>query len=148
MKLDNVDLAKLKLADIPKFNKCLCELCDDGCFEKSGKEHHLECRHRLPQRTKLPLAARCPLSHYQGTFLPTASLSDDHRRQPCPAAPDNEIPISFKNVPMSSVSVQKEHYPPPPSGITKQKPVAPPKQVLFCQEFNKILSFYRRRIVL
>jgi hypothetical protein len=145
MKLDNVDIGKLKLADIPRFNKCLCELCDDGCFEKSGHEHHPDCPHRLPQRTKLPLAARCPLSRYQETFLPTSEPTD-HRRQPCLAAPDNEIPISFKNVPMSSVSSQKEHYPPPPTGITKQKPVSPPKQVFFSIEFNRILFLPHRRI--
>jgi hypothetical protein len=144
MKLENVDVAKLQLADLPKFDKCPCELCDDGCFDRAGNKHHPECRRRLPQRSKLPLAARCPLSHYQGTFLAATSVSGgpaDHRRHPCPPAPDNEILTSFKNVPMSGVSSQKDHYQPPPPGIIKQKAVEPTKQVLFFKEFDRILLF-------
>ncbi|CAF4026450.1 unnamed protein product [Adineta steineri] len=126
MKLDNLNnLSKLKLADIPKFTKCPCELCDDGCFEKCGNEHYPGCKNRLEPRSKLSLAARCPLSHYQGTFL---APTENHRRELCPPVPDNEIPTSFINVPMSTINTQKEHYPPPPAGIKKPKPVSPAKQ--------------------
>jgi hypothetical protein len=144
MKLENVDVAKLKLTDLPKFDKCPCELCDDGCFDRAGNKHHPECRRRLPQRSKLPLVARCPLSHYQGTFLAATSKSGepaDHRRHPCPPAPDNEILISSKNVPMSGISSQKDHFQPPPLGIKKEKAIEHAKPVLFFQEFNRILLF-------
>jgi hypothetical protein len=134
MKLENVDVAKLQLSDLPKFNKCPCELCDDGCFDRAGNKHYPECQRQPQQRSKLSLATRCPLSHYKGIFLAATSApgsSADHRRYPCHPPPDNEIPISFRNVPMSGVSSQKEDYQPPPPGITKQKSAAPTKQVLF-----------------
>jgi len=137
MKLENVDVAKLQLADVPKFDKCPCELCDDGCFDRAGNKHRPECRRQLPQRSKLPLAARCPLSHYQGTFLAATSVSGgpaNHRRHPFPPAPDNDIfTSSFKNTPMSDVSSQRDHYQPPPPDSIKQKLVKPAKQVLFSQ---------------
>ncbi|CAF0924271.1 unnamed protein product [Adineta ricciae] len=125
MKLDNVDFDKLKFADIPKFVKCPCELCDDGCYEKCGNEHYPECKHRPQQRTKLSRSARCPQTHYQQIFVP---IRGDHRRQLCPPVPDNEIPTSFKNLSMSTTNTQKEHYPPPPVGTAKQKPASPAKQ--------------------
>lgn len=149
MKLENVNVEKLQLSDLPKFNKCPCELCDDGCFDKAGNKHYPECQRRQPQKSKLPLVARCPLSHYKGTFLGATSSapsrSADYRRHPCLPPPDNEIPISFRNFPMSGISSQKEHYQPPPSGITKQKSAAPAKQVfLFFKEFNRIsVVFFR-----
>ncbi|CAF0738863.1 unnamed protein product [Rotaria sordida] len=122
MKLENIDVSKLQLTDLPKFDKCPCELCDDGCFDRAGYEHHPECRRKTVQRTKLPLALRCPLSHYQATFQAATNVSGgpaDHRRQPCPPVPDNEIPISFKNVPMSGLSSQRDHYQPPPLSSIK-----------------------------
>ncbi|CAF3335042.1 unnamed protein product [Rotaria socialis] len=118
MKLENVDVAKLQLNDLPKFDKCPCELCDDGCFDRAGYEHYPQCRQKPVQRTKLPINLRCPLSHYKATFKsPTypAGGSAHQRRQPFPPAPDNEIPISFKNATMSGVSSQRDHYQPPPS---------------------------------
>jgi len=133
IKLEKYKVDKLQLSDVPKFNKCPCELCDDGCFDKAGNKHYPECQRRQAQKSKLPLGARCPLSHYKGTFLAATSTHDgsvDHRRHPCLPAPDNEIPISFRNFPMSAISSQKEHYQPPPPGITKQRLSAPPKQVL------------------
>ena len=132
MKLDNVDLAKLQLADLPKFESCPCELCDDGCFDRAGNQHAPQCRRRLPQRTKLPRSARHPLTHYQGTFLAATTVSGgpaNHRRQPCAPAPDNEIPISFKNAPMSAISSQKAHYPAPPPDTKRQTPVMPAAEV-------------------
>ncbi|CAF3579036.1 unnamed protein product [Rotaria sp. Silwood1] len=131
MKLENVDVSKLQLADLPKFNKCPCELCDDGCFDRAGNEHHPECQRRAPQRSKLPLTTRCPLSHYKGSFLAATLASGGtthHRRYPCPPAPDNEIPTSFKNAPMSGLSSQRDHYQPPPPNIKKEKTAAPIKQ--------------------
>lgn len=136
MKLDNVDLDKLKLADIPRFGKCPCELCDDGCFEKCGNEHYPGCKHRLEPRTKLSSAARCPLTHYQDTFVPP---TEDHRRQPFSPVPDNEIPTSFKNVSMSTVSSQRVHYPPPPVGTARQKPASPAKQVCFSSRLRLMI---------
>jgi hypothetical protein len=134
MKLENVNVSKLQIADVPKFDKCPCELCDDGCFDRAGNKHHPECRRQLLKRTKLPLAAHCPLSHYQATFIATASASGgpvDHRRHPCLPAPDNQILTPTKNVPMSGISSQKDHYQAPPPGIIKQKAIKPDKQVLF-----------------
>ncbi len=146
MKLENVDIAKLRVGDLPKFDKCPCELCDDGCFDRAGNKHHPECRRKPPQRSKLSLATRCPLSHYQGTFLPPRSSSGkpiDHRRHLCPPAPDNEIITASKNVPMSSISSQREHYPPPPPpDMTKKRAVKSAKQVLFFEEFNAISLFF------
>jgi hypothetical protein len=139
MKLENVDIAKLRIADLPKFDKCPCELCDDGCFDRAKNKHHPECRRKLPQRSKLPIATRCPLSHYQGTFLPTTSPSGkpiDHRRHPCPPPPDNEILTASRNVPMSIISSQKEHYPPPPPDTTKKPLVKAAKQVLFLRRIQ------------
>jgi hypothetical protein len=154
MKLDNVDVAKLKLDDLPKFDKCPCELCDDGCFERAGNEHHPECRRRPPQRSQLSLAARCPLSHYKRTFLAAKSASGgpaDHRRHPCLPPPDNEIPTSFKNAPMSGVTSQRDHYQPPPAGTTKQKSASPAKHVcsgvFFSFEYFNRISFFARRII-
>ncbi|CAF4250040.1 unnamed protein product [Rotaria sp. Silwood2] len=117
MKLENVDVAKLQLTDLPKFERCPCELCDDGCFDRAGYQHHPECQRKPVQRTKLSLALRCPLSHYQATFQAATNESGEpanHRRQPCPPAPDNEIPISFKNAAMTGLSSQRDHYQPPP----------------------------------
>lgn len=134
MKLENVDVAKLQLADLPKFDKCPCELCDDGCFDRAGNKHHPECRRQQPQRTKISLAARCPLSHYQGTFLAATSGSGGaatRRRHPFPPAPDNDILTASKNIPMSTISSQKDHYQPPPTGSIKQQVVKSDKQVLF-----------------
>ena len=133
MKLENVDLSKLRLADLPKFEKCPCELCDDGCFDRAGGEHFPECKRTVVQRTKLPLALRCPLTHYKATFQPITNIIGgpaDHRRQPCPPPPDNEIPIAFKHAPMLGTSSQKDHYPPPPPESLKRiSPVASVKQV-------------------
>lgn len=133
MKLENVDASKLKLSDLPKFDKCPCELCDDGCFDRAGNEHHPECRRRGPKRTQLPSMARCPLSHYKGSFLAATTITNEpvsHRRQAIPPPPDNQIPISFKNAPMSGVSTQRQHYQPPPN-IPKEEEKKPPvvKQV-------------------
>ena len=133
MKLENVDLSKLQLSDLPKFDKCPCELCDDGCFDRAGGEHHPGCRRKAIQRTTLPSTYRCPVSHYKSTFLPVTDISGgpaDHRRQACPPPPDNEIPIAFKHAPMSGISSQRDHYPPPPSdSLKKTSPVASVKQV-------------------
>ncbi|CAF1360382.1 unnamed protein product [Rotaria magnacalcarata] len=118
MKLENVDATKLKIGDLPKFNKCPCELCDDGCFDRAGNEHYPECRRRGPQRTQLPHGARCPLSHYKGSFLAATTIfsgASPHRRQAIPPPADNEIPISFKHASMSGISTQREHYQPPPN---------------------------------
>ncbi|CAF3519050.1 unnamed protein product [Rotaria sordida] len=131
MKLENVDITKLQLGDLPKFNKCPCELCDDGCFDRAGNKHYPECQRQVPQQSKLSLAARCPLSHYKGSFLAATLPSGgttQHRRHPCPPPRDNEIPISFKNVPMSGLSSQRDDYQPPPANITKEKMVVPVKQ--------------------
>lgn len=138
MKLENVDVAKLQLADLPKFDKCPCELCDDGCFDRAGNKHHPECRRRQPQRSKLSQAARCPLSHYQGTFLAASGKTPIHRRLACLPAPDNEILTSSKTIPMSTISSQKDHYqPPPPGSISKPKDVKSDKQVLLLsKKFN------------
>lgn len=126
MKLENVDLSKLQLNDLPKFEKCPCELCDDGCFDRARYEHYPGCQRKPVQRTNLPSNFRCPLSHYKATFQATTTASGrpiDHRRQPCPPPPDNEIPISFRNAPMVSTSVQHDHYQPPaPSNIKKSLP--------------------------
>lgn len=131
MKLENVDLTKLQVNNLPKFDKCPCELCDDGCFDRAGCKHHPECRRKLPKRTQLPAAYRCPLSHYKGTFLAATLPSGqtvDHRRQPCAPPPDNDILPASKNVPMAGLSSQKEHYPPPPTDALQQKIVKAPKQ--------------------
>ena len=70
--------------------------------------------------------------HYKSTFQAATNISGgpaDHRRQACLPPPDNEIPISFKNAPMSGLSSQRDHYqPPPPDSIKKLSP-APVKQV-------------------
>jgi hypothetical protein len=144
MKLENVDVAKLQVGDLPKFDKCPCELCDDGCFDRAGNKHHPECRRRLPQRSKLPLAARCPLSHYQGTFLAATAVSGrpaGHRRHPILPAPDNQILTSSKKIPMSIVTSQKDDYQPPPPGIVKQKSFQPAKQVVSFKNFDRISLF-------
>ena len=144
MKLETVDVAKLQLADLPKFSKCPCELCDDGCFDRAGNKHHPECQRRAAQRSKLSLATSCPLSHYQGTFLAATLASGGtahHRRQPCPPAPNNEIPTSFKNAPMSNISMQRDHYQPPPS-VTKEKLSMAANKVLYFNLFNRILLFF------
>jgi len=132
MKLENVDLSKLQLADLPKFDKCPCELCDDGCFDRAGGEHYPGCQRKPIQRTKLPLALRCPLSHYKATFQAATNISGgpaDHRRQPCPPPPDNEIPISYKHGSMSGQSSQRDDYPPPPPDSFKKTMTKPVKQV-------------------
>jgi len=153
MKLENVDLSKLQLSDLPKFDKCPCELCDDGCFDRAGGEHYPGCQRKPIQRTKLPLALRCPLSHYKATFQPITNISGgpaNHRRQPIPPPPDNEIPISFKNVPMSHTSSQRDDYPPPPPDSLKKPPInTSVKQVyLFITNLNKtnlVLVFLDRQ---
>jgi hypothetical protein len=132
MKLENIDVSKLQLADLPKFDKCPCELCDDGCFDRGGGEHNPECQRRPIQRTKLPLALRCPVSHYTATFQPLTNITGGpaiHRRQPISPPPDNEIPISYKNAPMSGLSSQRDHYPPPPPGSLKKTVTTSVKQV-------------------
>lgn len=141
MKLENVDVAKLKLGDLPKFNKCPCELCDDGCFDRAGNQHHPDCQRRPPQRSKLSLLGSCPLSHYKGTFLAATSTTGgtvSHRRYPFPPAADNEIPTSFKNAPMSNISSQRDHYQ-PPSNISKEKMVVPAKKVLVLHKSSNII---------
>jgi hypothetical protein len=132
MKLENVDVAKLQLDDLPKFDKCPCELCDDGCFDRTGYTHHPECRRKQVQQRKIPLALRCPLSHYKSTFQAATTVSGgpaDHRRQACLPPPDNEIPISFKNAPMLALSSQRDHYQPPPPDSIKKLPMTSVKQV-------------------
>ncbi|CAF0747227.1 unnamed protein product, partial [Brachionus calyciflorus] len=42
-KIHNPDWNNLKLSDFPQF-KCLCELCDCGCFERSKQKHTNKCR--------------------------------------------------------------------------------------------------------
>lgn len=150
MKLENVDLSKLQLTDLPKFDKCPCELCDDGCFDRAGGEHHPNCRRKAVQRTQLPAAYRCPVSHYKSTFVPVTSVSGgpaDHRRQPCPPPPDNEIPIAFKHAPMSGVSSQRDHYPPPPPDSLKKTSPAAVKQVFLMEVIDLYWIFCFRLIV-
>lgn len=132
MKLDNIDLSRLDIEQIPKFDKCPCELCDDGCFDRAGHRHHPECRRKGLKKSNLSLNLRCPLTHYQSTFLSAVSPSghgEDHRRQPCPPPADNEIPTSFRNVPMQSLSSQREHFQPPPRGALKRNVDVQTKQV-------------------
>ena len=132
MKLENIDAAKLQLEKIPKFETCPCELCDDGCFDRAGYKHHPQCRRKASQRTKFSRATRCPLTHYQATFLaaidPTGK-PEDHRRYPFPPPRDNEIPISFSNGSMSGLSSQQEHYQAPPVNAIKKRSELPVKQV-------------------
>lgn len=40
--IHNPDWNSLKLSDFPQF-KCMCELCDCGCFDRSKKKHSLQC---------------------------------------------------------------------------------------------------------
>ena len=137
MKLEKVDVDKLHIEDLPRFDKCPCELCDDGCFDRSGYQHHPECRRKPVQRTDLPLTLRCPLSHYKATFQAATTVSGraaDHRRKPCSPAPDNEIPISFKNVPISGLSSQRDHYQPPPANSITKSSTMHTKQVRVLHE--------------
>jgi len=132
MKLENVDITKLKINNLPKFDKCPCELCDDGCLDRAGLKHHPECRRKLPKRTQLPAAFRCPLSHYKGIFLAATSTSAepvDHRRHPCVPPPDNDILPVSKHIPMVGISSQKDHYQPPPTDALQYKIAKAPKQV-------------------
>lgn len=140
MKIENVDIAKLQLADLPKFDKCPCELCDDGCFDRAGNKHYPQCRRKGQQRSKLPLFARCPLSHYQGTFL--AGSSAEYRRQTCPPAPDNDILTVSRSIPMSTLSSQKDHYQPPPPTAAKNAAAKPVKQVIFFEGFTGMFFVY------
>ena len=132
MKLENIDVSKLQLAHIPKFGKCPCELCDDGCFDRAGYEHHDECPRNRLKRPTVSQFDRYPQSHYQSTFVAARNAAgepEDHRRQPFPPAAENEIPISFKHAPMSGLSAQREHFQPPPPGKHKPGSMAPKKQV-------------------
>jgi hypothetical protein len=143
MKLENVDVAKLQLADLPKFDKCPCELCDDGCFDRAGNKHYPECQRKPVQRSKLSLALRCPLSHYKATFQAATNVSGgpaDHRRHPFPPPPDNEIPISFRNAPMSNLSSQRDHYQSPPSDAIKKTSTTSVKQVYLLISFFIFLT--------
>ncbi|CAF0962145.1 unnamed protein product [Adineta steineri] len=131
MKLENVNVDKLQLTDLPKFNKCPCELCDDGCFDRAGYEHHPDCKRLSSRRDKLALQFPCPISHYKDTFQVQKSASGkpiDHRRKICSPAPENEIPISFKNSPMAGMTSQRDHYQPPPRNSSKNAPTRPIKQ--------------------
>lgn len=135
MKLENIDLTKLQLSDLPKFDKCPCELCDDGCFDRAGGEHFPECQRKKTATKKVSSKFRCPLSHYKATFQPITGLSGgpaDHRRQPCPPPPDNEIPIAFKHLPMTKVSSTHEHFPPPPADSLKRTSSISAKAVINC----------------
>ena len=83
------------------------------------------------KKSNLSLNLRCPLTHYQATYLAAISPNgqpEDHRRQPCPPPPDNEIPIAFKNVPMHSLSSQRDHYQTPPVDALKKNGDAPRPQ--------------------
>lgn len=133
MKLENVDIGKLQVNDLPKFDKCPCELCDDGCFDRAGNKHYPGCQRKVQQRSKLPLFARCPLSHYQGTFL--AGSTGEHRRHACPPAPDNDILTVSRSIPMSTLSSQKDHYQPPPPTAAKNAAAKPVKQVMSFERF-------------
>jgi len=145
MKLENVNVAKLQLGDLPKFNRCPCELCDDGCFDRAGYEHHPNCQRKSGLREKLPLQFPCPVSHYKATFLApknAAGKPEDHRRKPFSPPPENEIPISFKNAPMSGLTSQRDSYPPPPPGSIKKSSMKASKQVcLFIQISNENYRF-------
>ena len=44
--LHNPDWNSLKLSDFPEF-KCLCELCDCGCFERSKRSHSNDCKKKI-----------------------------------------------------------------------------------------------------
>lgn len=140
MKLDNIDIGKLSLADVPKFKECPCELCDDGCFEHSGNEHYPGCRRRFPQRNKTTKSAHFPSTHYRSTYLAADANQDAlaERRFPCPPAPDNPIPTSFKNVPMSNKSSQREDYQAPPAGTLKQSMIYPQRSVRYLFVFFQI----------
>lgn len=140
MKLENVDVGNLQLTDLPKFDKCPCELCDDGCFDRAGNKHYPECRRKVQQqRPKLPLFARCPLTHYQGTFL--AGSTGEHRRQACPPAPDNDILTVSRSVPMSNISSQKGDYQPPPRTAAKNATMKPVRQVISFERFDEKAMF-------
>ncbi|CAF0836200.1 unnamed protein product [Adineta ricciae] len=123
MKLENVNVTKLQPCDVPKFEKCPCELCDDGCFDRAGYEHHPDCKRQFSKKEKLQLEFPCPISHYKATYqVPTNKYGKpaDHRRKPFSPPPENEIPIAFKNAPLSSLTSQRDHYQPPPKNSIKR----------------------------
>ena len=148
MKLDNVDLKQLRVENLPKFNKCPCELCDDGCFDRARLKHHPECQRQQDiKRTQLPRSVRCPLTHYQSTFLAAVGPSgrpEDHRRSLCLPPPDNEIPISFKNAPMVGQSSQREHYKP----LVVSKTQKPNKSSIQKVKFLVLLCSMNERFLL
>ncbi|CAF1035623.1 unnamed protein product [Didymodactylos carnosus] len=123
MKLENVDIEKIKLTDFPAFT-CLCELCDDGCFDRAGNEHHPNCKrqHAIHSiQIKRLRNSKCPLSHYKETFR---SYGDDVRRRSPYHPPPDPVSVTYQQ-PMDLLSSQRDHYKPP----TVTKRVEPIKQV-------------------
>lgn len=125
MKLENINLKELRSENLPKFDNCPCELCDDGCFDRNKLEHNPSCKRKLIVKKSETFSKlrKCPLTHYQMTFksfLDPTGKGEDHRRELCPPPADNEIPISFANHPMSGLTAQREHFQAPrPTGVVK-----------------------------
>ncbi len=69
---ENIDFKNLSIDAFKKF-KCLCELCDCGCFERNKQVHADDCQRHAIQKSKLTSYSainpgKCSLSHYKDTF--------------------------------------------------------------------------------
>lgn len=71
---ENLDFKKVTLDSFKTF-KCLCELCDCGCFERSKQTHASDCSRGQTSKAKLTSYSavnaskkKCALSHYKDTF--------------------------------------------------------------------------------
>lgn len=71
---ENLDFKNVNIDSFKQF-KCLCELCDCGCFERNKQIHTSDCERSRIQKTKLTSYSavnaskkKCALSHYKDTF--------------------------------------------------------------------------------
>lgn len=87
---ENLDFKNINIDSFKSF-KCLCELCQCGCFERNKEVHAVDCKKQASQKQKLTSfsavntgSKKCSLSHYKDTFKfsPSARPATTYVPQP------------------------------------------------------------------
>ena len=100
--LHDPDWSKLKLSDFPLF-KCLCELCECGCFERSHKPHTQTCNKKVTQISNVfesDFVNKAPFEKnsiyfdtYKSFQYETARSKTQHGSRPSSAFPQSQTII-------------------------------------------------------
>ncbi|RNA34149.1 stabilizer of axonemal microtubules 1-like [Brachionus plicatilis] len=107
--IDNLDFSNIDFSKFGNF-KCLCELCDDGCFDRSKQPHHPGCTREIRKkearsRSELKSSKKCFLTHYGEVY------KSDYNPRPATAfVPPKELFLYVPKGPIDLKTVQKVDF--------------------------------------